>query len=645
VVRIVRASWIEGSPRGQCHPWTGEVLSVYPTPPLLPTGAPGISPAANRLSPVSPRGDDERTSTFLEWSVLISLLRRYLPPYRSALIAVVVLQFFGTLAALYLPTLNADIIDNGVAKADTSYILRVGGVMLAVTVVQVACTIGAVWFGARSAMGFGRDTRAAIFHQVGTYSAREVTHFGAPSLITRTTNDVQQVQMLVLLTCTMMVAAPIMAVGGVVMALRQDIGLAPLIIVSVSVLVVAIALIVSRMVPLFRRMQKRLDNVNRVLREQITGIRVVRAFVREPVERERFELANADLTDVAIRVGRLMALMFPIVMFVLNASSVAVIWFGGHRIDSGEMQVGSLTAFLSYLVQILMSIMMATFMLVLIPRAAVSAERITEVLDTESSVVPTATPVGTVVSRGTVEFRGATFRYPGADDPVLSDITFTASAGQTTAIIGSTGSGKTTLLSLVPRLFDVTEGAVLVDGVDVRDLDPEVLHSRIGLVPQKAYLFSGTVASNLRYGREDATDEELWEALRIAQADDFVAALADGLEAPVAQGGTNFSGGQRQRLAIARAVVRRPEIYLFDDSFSALDLATDARLRAALRPTTRESTVLVVAQRVSSVVDADQILVLDGGRLVGVGTHDELIASCPTYAEIVQSQLPAEVAA
>ncbi len=644
-MRIVRASWIEGSPRGQCHPLSGELLPVYPTAAPLPTGAPGVSPAANRLSRVRPSGDDERTSTRRETSVLISLLRRYLPPYRTALVAVVVLQFFGTLAALYLPTLNADIIDNGVAKADTTYILQVGAVMLAITFVQVACTIGAVWFGARSAMGFGRDTRAAIFHQVGSYSAREVTHFGAPSLITRTTNDVQQVQMLVLLTCTMMVAAPIMCVGGIVMALRQDVGLAPLIIVSVSVLVIAIALIVSRMVPLFRRMQKRLDNVNRVLREQITGIRVVRAFVREPVERERFQLANADLTDVAIRVGRLMALMFPIVMFVLNASSVAVIWFGGHRIDSGEMQVGSLTAFLSYLVQILMSIMMATFMLVLIPRAAVSAERITDVLDTESSVVPPTAPVGTVVSRGTVELRGATFRYPGADDPVLSDITVTAAAGQTTAIIGSTGSGKTTLLSLVPRLFDVTEGSVLVDGVDVRDLDPEVLHSRIGLVPQKAYLFSGTVASNLRYGREDATDEELWEALRIAQADDFVDALAEGLEAPVAQGGTNFSGGQRQRLAIARAVVRRPEIYLFDDSFSALDLGTDARLRAALRPITRESTVLVVAQRVSSVVDADQILVLDGGRLVGIGTHDELLAGCPTYAEIVQSQLPAEVAA
>jgi ATP-binding cassette subfamily B protein len=577
--------------------------------------------------------------------VLISLLRRYLPPYRNALVAVVVLQFFGTLAALYLPTLNADIIDNGVAKADTQYILQVGVVMLAITFVQVACTIGAVWFGARSSMGFGRDTRAGIFHQVGAFSAREVTHFGAPSLITRTTNDVQQVQMLVLLTCTMMVSAPIMCVGGIIMALRQDVGLAWLIALSVTILVVAIGLIVSRMVPLFRVMQKRLDNVNRVLREQITGIRVVRAFVREPVERERFDVANSDLTDVAIRVGRLMAVMFPVVMFVLNASSVAVIWFGGHRIDDGQMQIGSLTAFLSYLVQILMSIMMATFMLVLIPRAAVSAERITEVLDTESTVVPTGSPVDTVVSRGTVELVGATFAYPGADEPVLCDVSFLARAGQTTAIIGSTGAGKTTLLSLVPRLFDTTGGTVLVDGVDVRDLAPDVLHSRIGLVPQKAYLFSGSVGSNLRYGREDATDEELWDALRIAQADDFVAALADGLEAPVAQGGTNFSGGQRQRLAIARAVVRKPEIYLFDDAFSALDLATDARLRAALRPTTRESTVIVVAQRVSSIVDADQIVVLDEGELVGLGTHGELLESCPTYAEIVQSQLPAEVAA
>ncbi len=573
--------------------------------------------------------------------MLIALLRTYLKPYKAALVAVVILQFLGTIAALYLPTLNADIIDNGVAKGDTTYILQVGAVMLGITFVQVACTIAAVWFGARSAMGFGRDTRAAVFHRVGSFSAREVTHFGAPSLITRTTNDVQQVQMLVLLTCTLMVAAPIMCVGGIVMALKQDVGLAWLIALSVTVLVVAIGLIVSRMIPQFRRMQKRIDNVNLVLREQITGIRVVRAFVREPVERERFGVANAELTDTALRVGRLMALMFPTVMLVMNVSSVAVLWFGSLRIDAGQMQIGSLTAFLSYLVQILMSIMMATFMLVLVPRAAVCAERLTEVLETDSTVVPSSDPVTDVPVTGRVEMRGASFRYPGAEDPVLQDISFTAVAGRTTAIIGSTGSGKTTLLSLVPRLFDATEGSVLVDGVDVRDLAPEALHARIGLVPQKAYLFSGTVASNLRYGKEDATDDELWEALRIAQADDFVRALAEGLEAPVAQGGTNFSGGQRQRLAIARAVVRRPSIYLFDDSFSALDLGTDARLRAALRPITRESTVLVVAQRVSTIVDADQIVVLDEGRIVGLGTHDELLSDCPTYAEIVESQLPA----
>ncbi|HET7901713.1 MAG TPA: ABC transporter ATP-binding protein [Candidatus Nanopelagicales bacterium] len=573
--------------------------------------------------------------------MLIALLRRYLQPYKAALLAVVVLQFLGTIAALYLPTLNADIIDNGVAKGDTTYILQVGVVMLAITVVQVACTITAVWFGARSAMGFGRDVRASVFHRVGSFSAREVTHFGAPSLITRTTNDVQQVQMLVLLTCTLMVAAPIMCVGGIVMALKQDVGLAWLIALSVTVLVVAIGLIVSRMIPQFRRMQKRIDAVNLVLREQITGIRVVRAFVREPVERERFGAANAELTDTALRVGRLMALMFPTVMLVMNVSSVAVLWFGSLRIDAGEMQIGSLTAFLSYLVQILMSIMMATFMLVLVPRAAVCAERLTEVLDTDSTVVPPLNPVDDVPVTGRVELAHASFRYPGAEDPVLHDVSFTAEPGRTTAIIGSTGSGKTTLLSLVPRLFDATEGAVLVDRVDVRELAPEALHARIGLVPQKAYLFSGTIASNLRYGKEDATDEELWEALRIAQADDFVRALADGLEAPVAQGGTNFSGGQRQRLAIARAVVRRPSIYLFDDSFSALDLGTDARLRAALRPITRESTVLVVAQRVSTIVDADQIIVLDEGRIVGLGSHDELVATCPTYAEIVESQLPA----
>jgi len=573
--------------------------------------------------------------------VLVRLLRTYLVPYHRLLAAVIALQLIGTLAALYLPSLNADIIDNGVAQGDTGYIVRVGGVMLTVSVVQVIATVTAVWFSARTAMGFGRDTRAAVFHRVGAFSSREVTSFGAPSLITRTTNDVQQVQMLVLLTCTMMVSAPIMCVGGIVMALREDLGLSWLIVVSVTVLVTAISLIISRMIPQFRLMQARLDVVNRVLREQISGIRVVRAFVREPVERERFGVANANLSETALRTGRLLALMFPTVMLVLNVSSVAVLWFGAHRIDAGQMQVGSLTAFLSYLLQILMSIMMATFMLVLVPRAAVCAERLTEVLETEPSVVPPTDPVRAVSSHATVELRGVSFQYPGADHAVLTDVSFRTGPGQLTAIIGSTGSGKSTLLSLVPRLVDATGGTVLVDGVDVRRLEPDLLHRLIGLVPQTSYLFTGTIASNLRYGNADATDDDLWEALRTAQAEDFVRELAEGLAAPVAQGGTNFSGGQRQRLAIARALVRRPEVYLFDDSFSALDLATDARLRAALRPLTRDAAVVVVAQRVSTIVDADQIVVLDDGEVVGLGTHESLLAGCPTYAEIVESQQPA----
>jgi len=573
--------------------------------------------------------------------LLVRLLRTYLVAYRPLLAAVVGLQLVGTLAALYLPSLNADIIDNGVAQGDTHYILRVGMVMLAVSLVQIVASIAAVYFGARSAMGFGRDVRASVFHRVGLFSSREVTDFGAPSLITRSTNDVQQVQMLVLLTCTLMVSAPIMCVGGIIMALREDVGLSWLIVLSVTVLVAAVGTIVSKMIPAFRQMQKKIDEVNRVLREQISGIRVVRAFVREPVEQRRFGTANKDLSDTALRTGRLLAFMFPSVMIVLNVSSVAVLWFGGHRIDAGEMQVGALTAFLSYLMQILMSIMMATFMLVMVPRAAVCAERLTEVLDTEPSVVPPTAPVRERSLRATVELRGVSFSYPGADVPVLCDVSFTARPGEMTAIIGSTGSGKTTLLSLVPRLVDATAGSVLVDGVDVRELDPDVLHHAIGLVPQTSYLFTGTIASNLRYGDADATDGDLWAALRVAQADDFVSALAEGLEAPVAQGGTNFSGGQRQRLAIARAVVRRPEIYLFDDAFSALDLATDARLRIALRPITREAAVVVVAQRVSTIIDAEQIVVLEDGEVVGRGRHDELLDTCPTYVEIVESQRPA----
>jgi ATP-binding cassette subfamily B protein len=439
----------------------------------------------------------------------------------------------------------------------------------------------------------------------------------------------------------MAVTIPIMMVGGIVMAMREDFGLSWLVVVVVPVLFVCIGIVVSNMIPAFRFVQERLDDVNRVLREQITGIRVVRAFVREPVERARFGAANADLTDTAMRAGRLISLMFPTVMLVLNVSSVAVLWFGAHRIDAGQMQVGALTAFLSYLLQILMSIMMATFMLILVPRAAVCAERLTEVLQTEPSVVPPTDPVRDVPQHATIELQNVSFSYPGAEHPVLTDVSFRSGPGQVTALIGSTGAGKSTLVSLLPRLIDATGGTVLVDGVDVRRLDPDLLHRLIGLVPQTSYLFTGTIASNLRYGRADATDDDLWQALRTAQAEDFVRALADGLAAPVAQGGTNFSGGQRQRLAIARAMVRRPEVYLFDDSFSALDLATDARLRAALRPLTHDATVLIVAQRVSSIIDADQIVVLDDGEVVGLGTHDELLAGCPTYAEIVESQQPA----
>jgi ATP-binding cassette subfamily B multidrug efflux pump len=573
--------------------------------------------------------------------VLTRLLRERLRAYSRPLLLVVALQLAGTMASLYLPSLNADIIDRGIARGDTGHILSIGGWMLLVTFVQIVCSIAAVYFGARTAMGFGRDVRDALFQHVGEFSAREVNRFGAPTLITRTTNDVQQVQMLVLLACTMLVTAPIMCIGGVIMALQEDPQLSWLMVASVPVLVVSIGLVILRMVPGFRVMQTRIDQVNRVLREQITGIRVVRAFVREPEESARFDAANIALTDVATRVGRLMAMIFPIVMLVMNVSSVAVLWFGAGRIDAGEMQIGSLTAFLTYLIQILMAVMMATFMVIMIPRAAVSAERIVEVLDTPSSLPPQGIPVRRRVT-GMLELRRAGFAYPGADQPVLRNVSFTAGPGTTTAIIGSTGSGKTTLLGLVPRLFDVTGGAVLVDGANVRNFEPEQLWRRVGIVPQKSYLFTGTVASNLRYGNPDATDAQLWTALEVAQAAEFVRAMPGGLEAPIAQGGTNVSGGQRQRLAIARVLVRAPQIYLFDDSFSALDLATDARLRAALRRYTSTATVVVVAQRVASIRDADQIVVLDAGAVVGIGTHDELLATNPTYREIVASQFSAE---
>jgi ATP-binding cassette subfamily B protein len=571
--------------------------------------------------------------------VLTRLLRARLGPYRRVLGLVVALQAVQTVAALLLPTLNARIIDEGVLPGDVGFIKRMGAVMVGVTLVQGTFAAAAVFFGARVAMGFGRDLRTVLFHQVTDFSAREVGAFGAPSLITRITNDVQQVQMLVVMACTMAIGAPITMVAGTVMALRQDVGLSVVLLVSMPAAAVILGVVVALMVPAFQVMQERIDQINRVLREQIAGIRVVRAFVREPQETRRFATANEELTATSLRAGRLMSSMFPLVNMLINLSSVAVLWIGGTRVGSGAVQVGSLVAFLTYLVQILWSVVMATFMVSMIPRASVSAVRIQEVLDTPSSVVRPANPVREVTARGQLELRDVGFHYPGAEHAVLSDISFTTRAGETTAIIGSTGAGTSTLVNLVPRLFDATSGTVLVNGVDVRQLDPDLLWGSIGLVPQKPYLFSGTVASNLQYGKPDASEAEMWEALEVAQAADFVRAMPGGLEAPIEQGGSNVSGGQRQRLSIARALVRRPQIYLFDDSFSALDLTTDARLRAALGPHTRDAAVVIVAQRVSTIINADAILVLEDGQLVGRGTHEELLAGCPTYAEIVESQI------
>ncbi|MDR1151896.1 MAG: ABC transporter ATP-binding protein/permease [Bifidobacteriaceae bacterium] len=573
------------------------------------------------------------------------MLRTFLRPYVWPIAIVFVMQAIQVVANLYLPTLNADIIDNGVAQGDTAYILRTGGIMLAATAGQILCSIVAVYFGARTATAFGRDVRQALFDRVETFSAREVAKFGAPSLITRTTNDVQQVQMLVLMTLIMLIMAPIMMVGGAVMALNQDVELSGILLVAIPIMAVFVAILLRTMTPLFRGVQKAIDRINRILREQIGGVRVIRAFVHDDYERDRFGEANTFLTNLQLKVGRLFALMFPFVMLMMNVCSVAVIWFGGHRVADGAMETGSLTAFITYLMQILMSLMMASMMFFFVPRAQVCADRIQEVLRTSSTVQEAADAVTRLSQPGELAMTGAVFRYPGAEHPVLRDITFAAHPGQTIAIIGSTGSGKTTLLNLVPRLFDATDGSVEVGGSDVRRTDLQTLWAGIGLVPQKAYLFSGTIASNLRYGKPDASDDELWRALEVAQAKDFVEALEDGLEAEVAQGGTNFSGGQRQRLAIARAVVRRPAVYLFDDSFSALDFATDARLRAALKPVTRGSTVVIVGQRVATIRDADRILVLDAGRIVGQGTHAELLAGCETYQEIVYSQLSAEEAA
>jgi len=571
--------------------------------------------------------------------MLLALLRTYVRPYRRLVAAVMTLQLISTLASLYLPTVNATIIDDGIAKGDTATIVQLGGVMFAVTALQVVCAVGAVYFGSRTGMGFGRDLRAAVFHQVTTFSEHETARFGAPSLLIRTTNDVRQIQFLVQMTCTVLVTAPIMCIGGIFMAIHQDAGLSWLLLVSVPVLVVSNYWIVGRTLPLYRSMQRLIDNINRVMREQLSGVRVIRAFAREPFERQRFAEANRELSNTALSAGNWQALMLPVTTLTINCSSVALIWFGGLRIDSGRMQVGSLIAFLVYFAQILMAVMMATMTLMVLPRAVVCAERINEVLSLTPAVRSPEHPVRPAAGRrGVVRLDGATFRYPGADRAVLQDISFTALPGTTTAIVGSTGSGKSTLVSLICRLYDVTSGAVLVDDVDVRDHDIEELWSGIGLVPQRGYLLSGTVADNLRIGKADASEEEMWDALRVAAADEFVRAHDDGLAMRVAQGGVNFSGGQRQRLAIARAVIRRPAIYLFDDAFSALDVHTDARVRASLTEIAADATMIVIAQRISTVTQANQVIVVDDGRMVGAGTHESLLANCPTYREFAESQ-------
>ncbi|KUI43188.1 ABC transporter ATP-binding protein [Mycobacterium sp. IS-1590] len=570
--------------------------------------------------------------------MLWALLRQYARPYRALLATVATLQLVSTLASLYLPTVNAAIIDDGVAVGNLRRIVELGGVMLAVTALQVVCAVGAVYFGSRAGMGVGRDLRAAMFNHVTGFSAEDAARFGAPSLLTRTTNDVQQIQLLVQLTCTMLVTAPIMSIGGIFMALHQDAGLSWLLLVSVPILALTNYWIVRHLLPIFRRMQRLVDGINRVMRDQLAGLRVIRAFAREPFERNRFAEANQSLADTALEAGRWQALMLPTTTLVINVSSVALIWFGGLRIDAGQMQVGSLIAFLAYFMQILMAVLLATFILVIIPRASVCAERISEVLSVAPQIVSPEHPVRPSRIRGEVRLDAATFCYPGAERPVLQDISLTARPGTTTAVVGSTGSGKSTLVSLICRMYDPTSGSVYLDGVDVRDYDPEQLWSVLGLVPQRGYLFSGTVADNLQYGNADATDDEMWDALRVAAADDFVRAHPDGLAMRVAQGGANFSGGQRQRLAIARAVIRRPAVYLFDDAFSALDVHTDARVRSALREVSAEATVIVVAQRISTVSQADQIVVIDDGRIVGIGTHEALLTDCPQYAEFADSQ-------
>ena len=576
---------------------------------------------------------------------MTKLLVTYLRPYARQVALVIGLLTVQAIANLYLPNLNADIINDGVVKGDIGYIVRTGGIMLLVTLLLALCSVVATFFGARTAMAFGRDVRGAVFRKVTDFSQVETNLFGSPSLITRNTNDVTQVQMVIVMALNVMILAPIMCVGGIIMALREDVPLSSLLVVIIPLMLLVIGTLATRALPLFRAMQVKIDRINQLMRENLSGIRVIRAFVRTEHEEQRFDVGNADLTDTSLRVNRLFALMIPALFAILNLSTVAILWFGGLRIDSGAMPIGNLLAFLQYVMQILFAVMMATIMFIMVPRAMASAERIAKVLETDVSLTDPDAPVDVSAARGLVEFRDLEFRYPGAEEPVLRGITFTASPGQTTAIVGSTGSGKSTLINLLPRFYDATEGGVLIDGVDVRDMRQEDLWALIGLIPQQAYLFGGTVASNLRYGNEQATDDDLWHALGIAQAQGFVSEMQGGLEAPIDQGGTNVSGGQRQRLAIARALVKRPQVLVFDDSFSALDFKTDSLLRAALREDTADATVIIVAQRVGTIMHADQIVVLEAGEIAGVGTHAELMERCETYREIVYSQLSAEEAA
>jgi ABC-type multidrug transport system fused ATPase/permease subunit len=577
--------------------------------------------------------------------VLTRLMRERLRPYRAQVAVVVTLLVIQTVGNLYLPNLNADIINNGVVTGNVRYIFHTGALMLGITLVLGVVAIVAVYWASRVSMGAGADVRADVYARVQSFSTREMNHFGTPSLITRNTNDVQQIQLFMQMALTLMVIAPIMCVGGIFMAVKEGSALSPLLAVAVPVMAVVIGALLIMVVPLFRSMQAKIDRINQVLREQITGVRVIRAFLRVPAEQRRFQAANADLTATTLRVNRIFALAMPALMAIMNLSSVAVLWFGGRLVSEGLMPIGNLTAFLTYIMQILISVMMAVMMVILIPRAMASAERIEEVLDTAPSVTDPARPVTPATATGLVEFRDVTFGYPGSEQPVLRDLAFTLRPGQTCAIVGGTGSGKSTLLSLIPRFFDATGGSVLVNGTDVRDQELERLWDSIGLVPQRSFLFSGTVASNLRFGRPEATDAELWHALTVAQARDFVASMPEQLDAPIDQGGTNVSGGQRQRLSIARALVKRPRLYLFDDCFSALDAATDARLRSALRADTRDATVVIVAQRVSTIMNADQIIMLDDGHIAGIGTHSQLLAACDPYREIVTSQLGEGVAA